>query len=262
MFTWNVDPNLANGPFPVRIYGLFLAVAIVSAFLLFRWQLMREGHPEATAGWFLAHGLVGVVTGARLVHCFVYDLQRTLADPWVVIRPWEGGLSSHGALAGLLLIVVVFGRRHQLRFSDLADWLSLGAALSVVLVRLGNFFNSEIVGRVTGGPWGVRFVRWDGPGALPRHPVQLYEATLGAGIFVVLAWIDRRQRKTRRPGLPASLFLASYFGIRLLLEVFKEPEGLPASSLVTLGQILSIAPAAVGAMWLVAVLRRGTQVRE
>jgi prolipoprotein diacylglyceryl transferase len=259
MLTWDVDPILFEGPPPVRTYGLLLAFALVGGFLIFRWQVMRAGHPEATAGWFLASGLVGVVVGARLAHCFLYDLPRTLADPLVVVRPWEGGLSSHGAVLGLVVALALFARRRRLRFADLADRLSFGNLLAVVLVRVANFMNSEIVGRPTGGAWGVRFVRWDGPAAPPRHPVQLYEAALGLVLLAVVFAIDRRWGERRPTGLLTSLALVLYFGLRLGLEVWKEPEGLPASSPWTLGQLLSVAPAVIGAVWLIRVLRARPQ---
>lgn len=252
--TWDLDPVLLGGPVPFRTYGLLLSLALVGGFLLFRWQMMRDGHSEETAGWFMAYGLLGAVPGARLGHCLFYDLPRTLADPWSVLRPWEGGLSSHGALVGLTCAALVYSRRHRVAFTELADKLALGGALAVVLVRVANFFNSEVVGRPTDGTWGVRFLRWDGPSAPLRHPVQLYEAALGLVLLgLLLLFARRRQRPT---GLLASLFLVSYFGVRMLIETVKEPEGLPSSSPVTLGQLFSIIPFVLGAIWLALLIRR------
>jgi len=126
----------------------------------------------------------------------------------------------------------------------------------VVVVRVANFLNSEIVGRPTGGDWGVRFLRWDGPTAPPRHPVQLYEAALGLAVLGLLFALDRKYRERRPVGLLASLFLLGYFGARLLLEQYKEPEGISADAPFTLGQIFSVLPALLGALWLIRVLRR------
>jgi phosphatidylglycerol---prolipoprotein diacylglyceryl transferase len=260
MLTWNVDPVLFHGPYPIRIYGILFAFAVVGGFLLFRWQLMRAGQPEEEAGWCLAYGLVGIIAGARIGHCFIYDLPRTLADPWSVVRPWEGGLSSHGAILGLGAATLLFARRHRIAVTDLLDWQALGGAQAVVLVRLANFFNSEIVGRPTGGHWGVRFIRWDGPGAPLRHPVQLYEAALGAALFVLLLVLVKRTRRSRE-GLLVALALAAYFGGRMLLELFKEPEGLPSTSSWTWGQVLSLAPALLGVAWLLLLWRRARRSR-
>ena len=131
----------------------------------------------------------------------------------------------------------------------------------MVVVRLANFFNSEIVGRPTGGRWGVRFLRWDGPAAPPRHPVQLYEAALGGLLFILLLVLVRRSTRSRH-GLLAALALTIYFGVRLLLELFKEPEGLPSSSRWTFGQLLSLAPALLGAAWLIVLWRRARRSRR
>jgi phosphatidylglycerol---prolipoprotein diacylglyceryl transferase len=261
MLTWNVDPVLFHGPYPLRIYGVLFAFAVVGGFLLFRWQLMRAGEREEEAGWFLAYALGAIIAGARLVHCFVYDLPRTLADPLSVVRPWEGGLSSHGAILGLAIATLIFARRHRIAVADLCDWQALGAALAVVLVRIANFFNSEIVGRPTGGHWGVRFLRWDGPNAPPRHPVQLYEAALGLVLFVVLLVLVKRTRRSR-DGLLVALCAAVYFGCRVVLELFKEPEGLPSTSSWTWGQVLSLAPALLGAAWLLLLWRRARRSRR
>ncbi len=251
-WTWDVNPILAPGPLPLRYYGLFAAVALVGGFLLFRWQMLRAGRDEVATTLVMPYMLVSVIVGARLGHCLIYDLPICFDPPYRVLMIWQGGLASHGALIGLVLGLALYARNHQLALIDVFDRAAFGATLAVVCVRLGNFFNSEIVGRVTDGSWGVRFPRFDR--ALPaaeaplRHPVQLYEAALGLTILLALWLLDRRVRDDRPRGLYASIFLLTYFGGRVLLERYKAYLVLdPASSSLTMGQLLSLIPALIGA---------------
>ncbi|MCK5796978.1 MAG: prolipoprotein diacylglyceryl transferase [Deltaproteobacteria bacterium] len=263
VWTWNVDPILAPGFPPLRIYGLLAAFAIVGGFLLFRWQMLRAGHDEVTTTLALPIGLVSLIVGARLGHCIAYDLFRCFHPPWRVLAIWQGGLASHGALVGLLLALPLYARRHRLSFVDLLDRLAFGGAWGVLCVRVGNFFNSEIVGRPTSGTWGVRFLRFDHGLALtqipPRHPVQLYEALLGLGILTLFLLIDRRQGETRPRGLLASLFFLLYFGGRIALEPFKARLVLPSDAIFSMGQLLSFGPTLLGLMGLIAIARRAHQ---
>lgn len=256
--TWDVDPILLDGPTPLRVYGLLMAAGLIGGFFLFRWQMLRAGHEEATASVFLAYALVAVIVGARLGHCLLYDRAVCFSPPWRVLLIWQGGLASHGALLGMLLATGLYARLHRLSLVDVLDRLALGSALATFCVRLGNFFNSEIVGRPTHADWGVRFPRFDRtlPLAPLRHPVQLYEAALGLALLALLLLLDRRLGERRPRGLFAALFLAIYFGGRIALEQFKDWQALPPSAGVTMGQILSVAPALAGLLWLVAIIVR------
>jgi prolipoprotein diacylglyceryl transferase len=256
MLTWDLDPMLLQGSTPLRVYGLLLALALALGFLWFRARWLRTGGREREAALFLGWALPGLILGARLGHCLLYDLDRTLADPLFLLALHRGGLASHGALAGLLLAACCFLRRHPgVEAAALADALAAPAALAVVLIRLGNFANSEIVGRITGTSHGVRFLRHDGPLAPPRHPVQLYEAALGLALLAPLLLLERSPTAPR--GRSAALFLGLYFGGRILLERLKEPEGIvPASAPLTTGALLSLLPALVGGVWLLLLRRR------
>ena len=247
-FTWDVDPILLDGPTPLRFYGLLMAAGLIGGFFLFRWQMLRAGHDEATASVFLAYALVAVIVGARLGHCLFYDRAVCFSPPWRVLLIWQGGLASHGALLGMLLATGLYARLHRLSLADVFDRLAFGSALATFCVRIGNFFNSEIVGRPTHAGWGVRFPRFDRglPVAPLRHPVQLYEAGLGLALLALFLLLDRRLGERRPRGLFAALFLTIYFGGRLGLEQFKAWQALPPSAGVTMGQILSVAPASRG----------------
>lgn len=264
-FTWDVAPVLMNGPTPLRFYGLLMGLALIGGFFLWRWQVMRAGYAEETAAIFLAYGMVAVIVGARLGHCLFYDFSRCFADPFTVFKVWQGGLASHGALIGLVIALAIYIRRHELPVIDTFDRLALPAAWGAFCVRIGNFFNSEIVGRPTGGDWGVRFPRFDKVPALHaplRHPVQLYEAALALAVFALLLLLDRWQGEGRRRGLMASLFLLLYFGGRLYVEQFKAFQALDPSSPFTMGQILSVAPAIVGLVGLFFVFARSKRAED
>lgn len=258
MFTWDVDPVMLRGSVPLRYYGLIFALTMVGGFFLWRWQMRRAGHPEQVTAAALAYGLVAVIAGARLGHCLFYDFEHCFSPIYNVLLVWKGGLSSHGATIGLVVALLIFARRHRIPFSELMDRFSFCAALGAGTVRLGNFFNSEIVGRKTSGSWGIRFPRYDRlpiEQVPPRHPSQLYELGLGLAVLGILLLIDRRHGEQRRQGLLSSVFLSLYFAGRFVVEFFKEHQALDPSSTLTMGQYLSILPLGLGLVWLVVVLR-------
>jgi phosphatidylglycerol:prolipoprotein diacylglycerol transferase len=260
LIVWDIDPVLRPGPAPMRYYGLFLAIALIGAFLLFRWRMMRAGHDEHKAALFLGYGMAGVVIGARLVHCIFYDFARCFAMPYNVLMVWRGGLASHGALFGLLVAIAIYCRRHRVAVVEVMDRLSLGAAWGSAWVRIGNLFNSEVVGRPTGASWGFKFPHFDKlplEQVPPRHPTQLYEFSMAMVIFFLLLGLMRRyEKRPAKPGLYAALFLTLYFSARFVVEFFKEYQALASSSTLTMGQWLSIAPALLGGLWLVRIFRR------
>lgn len=257
-----MDPVLFHGPAPLTYYGLVFALTMLGGFFLWRWQMLRGGHDEQTASIFLAYGLIAVVLGARLGHCLFYDLERCFSPWYTFLMVWRGGLASHGATVGLVLALLIFSLRHQITFSEVMDRFSFSAALGAGMIRLGNLFNSEIVGRVTDGGWGVRFPRHD---QLPleqvplRHPSQLYELGLGLLVLALLLVVDRRLGEVRRPrGLLGALFFVTYFAGRFVVEWFKEYQALPAGGL-TMGQWLSMVPWGFGVGWLALIAwRRGS----
>ncbi len=119
--TWDLDPVLLPGALPLRTYGLCLALALVLGFLVWRRRMLRQGMSEAATGAFLGWALLACVVGARLGHALFYEPARFAADPLELLRLWHGGLASHGALAGLLLVAVLFARRHGLSLARVAD---------------------------------------------------------------------------------------------------------------------------------------------
>ncbi|HEY3237053.1 MAG TPA: prolipoprotein diacylglyceryl transferase [Polyangiaceae bacterium] len=244
-FTWDIDPAIFHlGWFQLRYYSLLFVVVFLGGYALLKWQIVRGGGDEEEAGDFVIYGVLGVLVGARLGHVLFYDLEKALKDPIWIFKIWTGGLASHGAVIGLITAMYLFCKRRGLPFLEGADRFSFSAALGASIVRLGNFFNSEIVGRRTDQTWGVKFPRYDQAGTVwYRHPSQLYEMTWGLCVLGALLLFDRRLGKENRPrGALISLFFALYFVGRFFIEYVKEyqvsitPEDAPLS----MGQYLSI----------------------
>jgi prolipoprotein diacylglyceryl transferase len=248
-FVWNVDPVfLRLGPVHLRYYGICFALTIILGYYLFEWQMARRGYARDVSARFLLYAVVGLTVGARLGHCFFYHPRLYLRHPLEIARVWQGGLASHGATIGLLLAAVVYSRRGHVPFLVLMDGTAYAAAVGAILIRIGNFFNSEIIGRETSVPWGVRFLRRD---ALLRHPSQIYEALGGLCILGVLLALQRN-RLSKTPGFIAGIFFVVYFAFRFIVEFVKEYQVFHRG--LTMGQYLSIPFLLLGAAILVRVL--------
>ncbi|MCX7980122.1 MAG: prolipoprotein diacylglyceryl transferase [Bacteroidia bacterium] len=244
---WNVSPDIAHiGPLTLRWYGLLFAAGFFIGFYLMRWVYRREGRPEADLDTLLWYLLLGTVIGARLGHCLFYEPEYYLAHPIEIVKIWEGGLASHGGTIGVLLALYLYTRKRPNQpFLWLADRLTVPTALTATFIRIGNFFNSEIYGKITTVPWAVVFARVD---PHPRHPTQLYEALVYLALFMLLLTLYKRGVYFRWPmGRPLGVFLLWVFGWRFVIEWVKEPQeafalGLP----LNMGQLLSLPFLAMG----------------
>ena len=258
---WNVDPVLIDfGFLQIRYYGLFFAAGIFIGYLLWKWQMLREGFSEEVAEAFVMWGFLAVLIGARLGHCLFYEPQRYIENPLEVFMIWKGGLASHGASIALAITLYCYHRYYKVPLLKAMDCFAMPTAVAATTVRFGNFMNSEIVGRVTDVPWAIKFPRYtqymsyvQGKKLQPllRHPSQLYEAAMGIAILLTLFIVDRKlvdkkEGKNRPLGLMAGLFLVLYFTARFLVEYVKEYQTLPSSFPLTMGQILSIPFALAG----------------
>ncbi|MDR2405671.1 MAG: prolipoprotein diacylglyceryl transferase [Deltaproteobacteria bacterium] len=259
---WQLDPVFFTIPLidrPVRYYGIFFAIAFLLGFVLYRHQIMRGGGTDDEAVSFIIPGFIGTVLGARLGHILFYNLDRFLSDPLWLFKVWDGGLASHGAAVGLFLALCYQAWRKKRPLLDQLDRFTFSAALGAALIRLGNFTNSEIVGKVAPdkSPFGVIFPLHDGPMAPPRYPTQLLESALGFFILISLFVADRLLGKEKRPrGALAALFLMMYFAGRFLVEFYKERQGPFDNLLLSRGQMLSIIPFILGLGLLIYVLKR------
>lgn len=289
MFVWNVDPVLFHlpeflGGRGIRYYGVLYALTLMGGFYVWQWQMLRGGHTRKQAERFLTMGVIAVIAGARLGHCLFYEPERYLKDPIRILYFWEGGLASHGSTVALIAVLIYFARTEKMSIREVLDRFSMSAAVGATLIRVGNFMNSEIVGRITDGPFGVKFPRHDRTALAPcpgecgqvasdvcgvigdqclsfaqvpwRHPSQLYEVALGTGVFLLLFLVDRYFGEKRPLGLLGFLFIGVYFTGRFLVEFVKEYQSLEAQeSLLTMGQYLSIPFIIVGALGVAKALR-------
>ena len=248
-------------PIGIRWYSLLFVGVFLGGYALLNWQIRRGGGPEEAAGDFIVYGVLGVLVGARLGHVIFYDLDKAIADPFWVFQIWTGGLASHGAAMGLIVAMWLFTKRRGVPFLEGADRFAFSAALGATLVRLGNFLNSEIVGRaVPDQSWGVRFPRYDVSLLEPplRYPSQLFEVALGLLVMAGLFLADRWLGKEKRPrGALIAVFFVLYFIGRFTVEFFKEFQTtLDETSPLTMGQDLSIPGFLLGLVGLAWALKR------
>jgi phosphatidylglycerol:prolipoprotein diacylglycerol transferase len=247
------DPvAIALGPLKIRWYGLMYLVGFMAA-----WWLARRRAARPTSTWtptevddFIFYCALGVILGGRLGWMLFYGTERILEDPLSVLRIWEGGMSFHGGLVGVLVALGVFASRRGKHIADVMDFTAPLPALGIGAGRVGNFINGELWGKTTDVPWAVVV---DG---VPLHPSQLYEAFLeGLVLFAILWWFTSRPR----PRLaPSGLFLLCYGVFRFGVEFVRVPDenrGYLFLDWVTMGQILSL-PMIVAGLWLLVVAYR------
>lgn len=257
---WDIDPDFLNlGPITIRFYGLLFAVGILLGYYLWRWQMDRGGHHRGTTEKFMVWGVIAVLVGSRLGHCLFYEPDVYLRDPIRILYIWQGGLASHGATLGLIAALWLYSYKYKFSVLEIMDRFSMSACMGAIFVRLGNFMNSEIVGRVWDGPWAVRFPRYEDSlaaelgrraghplpfdaVALPRHPSQLYEALGGLAVFALLWTVDRVLKERRPRGLLAALFMLGYFSFRFMVEFVKEYQVFVNITRVDEAKMVFIAP--------------------
>lgn len=253
-FLFDLPRTLAwFGPFPVGSYFFLFIAMLICGSLLFFWQLRRGNIPRGQAIRLCVVVIVASVVGARLAEVLFYRGDYFFQNPVEILKIWKGGISSHGVFAAVVLVLTRFAIKNSLSVLDIWDRFMFTSALGAAMVRVGNFLNSEIVGRPTTLPFGVRFFYYD-QGKHIRHPTQLYEAALCLFIFGVLLAVDRQQGGERRPrGLLVGLFCTLYFLGRFFIEFTKEYLILDKGSPLTMGQYLSIPPFLLGVVLLLRV---------
>ena len=243
---WNHDLSpiaFHLGPFEVRYYGILFAAMLIIGSFIWRRQLFRAGRDEATANAFLWMAIAGIIVGGHLGNVLFYEPWRFIHEPMSVFFHWRSGFASHGSALGLLTALWIFSRRYKMPMLEACDRLSIAIPLGTSCIRLGNFLNSEIVGRQTDVPWAIIFSRYDSAMGLPptpRHPTQLYEIVVGIVVFLMLFLIDRKLGEGRPRGLIVGVFFVGYFSLRFFVEFFKEYQVLSVPFPLTMGQILSV----------------------
>jgi len=285
-------PDISPEIFSISLFGMELALRwyalayIVGIIIGWRLVVMAVKAPRLWPGDtppmtpaqiedMLTWIILGVLLGGRLGYVLFYQPGSYLDDPLSIIAIWEGGMSFHGGMLGVILAFFIYTRRHKLPLLTTADAVALGTPPGLLLGRGANFINAELWGRPTDLPWGVVFPGQaaqfcpDVVGLCARHPSQLYEAFLeGFVLLVVLLWLVWRRGAFKRPGLVTGIFLAGYGISRFLVEFVRQPDaqfisdGNPLGLAwhiggygLTMGQILSLPMILVG-LWLILRVRR------
>lgn len=261
---WNVDPVICRiGPLALRYYSLLFVAGFPLSYWLFSKIYRKEGLKTEDIDPFLYAMLIGVIVGARLGHCLFYQPDYYLGS-WdgflEIFQPWKGGLASHGGAIGIIFAcwwyIKKYGRRFDIDLMWLFDRLTICICICGSLIRLGNFFNSEIYGNPTDLPWGVVFAR--AGETVPMHPTQLYEALAYAIMALLFIFLYYKKMDKMHKGSMFGIFLILLFGFRFLVEYIKLPQvafekGMP----LDMGQILSIPFVLAGIVILVLSIKKG-----
>ena len=271
-----IDPiALGIGPLNIHWYGVMYLIAFGLAWWLGRLRLRAGRLPvsDKAFGDLLFYGMLGVILGGRLGYILFYNFDEWMADPAMIVRVWEGGMSFHGGLLGVLAAAWWWTRQHRLHFFDTIDFLAPLVPTGLLAGRIGNFIGGELWGRQTASAWGVIFPHAPGVPAAPvselqalaasgaldglaRHPSQLYQAALeGVLLFAIVWWFSSRPR----PRYAVSgLFAVLYGGFRFVVEFLREPDehlGFIAGGWLTMGMLLSLPLIGIG-LWLLWLSRR------
>jgi prolipoprotein diacylglyceryl transferase len=239
-FVWNIDPELFRiGSFGPRYYGLLFATGFLVGYQIIKGIFLKEGRKEEDLSSLLFHIMLGTIIGARLGHCLFYEPAYYLTHPLEILKVWKGGLASHGGGIGVIIAVWLYKRQHNDQpYLWLADRLAIGIAFTGACIRLGNFFNSEIVGRPSELPWAIVFARID---SVPRHPAMLYEALCYLVLFFVLWLFYKKKGPDFVPGRILGMMLIGIFTARFFIEYVKENQvAFESGLLLNMGQMLSI----------------------
>ena len=254
-----IDPvALEIGPLAIRWYALAYIAGLLLGWRYVRF-LSRRGLAPLDARQvddMMFWVVIGVIVGGRVGSTAFYDFAGFAADPWRIFRIWEGGMSFHGGLLGVVAALAWFARKERVPVLSASDTIAVAVPIGLFFGRVANFVNGELYGRVSDAPWAVRF---PAGGSVPRHPSQLYEAALeGLALFALLAWLAHARRASGRRGLLTGVFLAGYGAARIAVEFVREPDahiGFLAGG-VTMGQALSAPMLAAGVGLAARALRR------
>lgn len=260
--TWDVSDEIFRFTLPIfgsvalRWYGLLFASGFVFGQIILTRIYKAEGVRERWVDVITLYMIVGTVLGARLGHCLFYEPEVYLKDPIRILMIWEGGLASHGATVGILLALYMFSRKYKFDYLWVLDRIVIVVALGGALIRLGNLFNSEIVGKATDAPWAFVFVRNFEFSQVPRHPAQLYESISSFLLFLALYFLWSRLKSATPRGRIFGLFVFILFTLRVLYEFLKENQVDKENFLLqtiglNIGQLLSLPLIIIGLIVLI-----------
>lgn len=250
------------GPWPVHWYGIMYLIGFLAGWAVLSLRLRRSPRDfnQDQLSDIVFYTAMGAIIGGRLGYVLFYDTQLIFSDPLGIIKTWNGGMSFHGGLLGVLAALCLCCKKYHKRLLALTDLIAPGVPLGLGAGRLGNFINGELWGRVTDQPWGIIFTE---AGPLPRHPSQLYELGLEGLLLFTILWIY--SFKPRPMGAVSGMFALWYGIFRCFVEFFREPDapiGFVAWGWMTEGQLLSIPLIMVGIILILTAYKRESTIHE
>lgn len=272
---WDFNPEIIEGWKTPNYYGLLFVTGLVLGYFVMRKMYKKAGMDDASLDKLVLYVVVATIVGARLGHVFFYDWDAYKNNLVDIFKIWEGGLASHGGAIALVIALMIYSRRviHK-PFLWIFDRIAAPIAIAGAFIRLGNFANSEIVGKETDVAWGVKFMQNDCPAYLnsvpcdwaeipTRHATQLYEAFGYLSIFVILMFLFWKKEAWKRPGILFGTFLILLFGFRIFIEYFKVGQTDYDNTLTfNTGQMLSVPFVLAGIGILIYALRKKTEASE
>ena len=246
-----INPIALNiGVLQIHWYGLsyLLGICLVWINISFRARKDKSQWDSESISDIVFYAVVGVLLGGRLGYIFFYNYDQFLSEPLIIFKIWQGGVSFHGGLLGVLCAIAVYSKKKKTQYFRVTDLIAPSIPIALCCGRLGNFINTELPGRVSSVPWAVVF-----PGeTLGRHPSSLYQAILEGPILFFFLWAFTR--KNRPIMATSAFFLISYGVLRTLSELFRAPDTHIGFLFVgtTMGQLLSVPMILVGLflMWI------------
>ncbi len=229
-YVHEMDPFLGPhwGNFGLRYYGLSYVIGFLGAWALLRLYYRKQRSPFDTAAIadLMTYIVFGVLIGGRLGYFFLYQADTLVRDPLALFRVWDGGMASHGGFVGVALALGWWAQRQKVRLVQVSDLIATVTPFGLMLGRIANFINGELPGKVTSVPWAVIFPHHDSVDRLPRHPSQLYQAALEGGLLLAyMQWrFWRSDAQRTQPGRLTGEFLIGYAILRMIGEIFREPD--------------------------------------
>ena len=255
MIVHNFDPVLIDlGLFQIRWYSIAYILGIVIGWWYatkiiklttsnkYNFEQIKKSHFND----LIIYLVIGIILGGRLGYVFFYNLDYYLQNIFEIFKLWQGGMSFHGGLIGVIISIIFFSRKTKINFFKFADIISCVAPIGIFLGRIANFINGELYGKISTLPWSIVFPNG---GDVARHPSQIYEAILeGIILFILIIYFALKKQLLFKAGYISGLFLVSYSILRIFSEIFREPDlhlGL-FFNYFSLGTVLSIATLVAG----------------
>ena len=239
MFINNFDPvAIQILSVEIRWYSLAYIIGIIAGWVLSKKYFISSNSIKEKFDDFISYIIIGIIVGGRLGYVIFYNLDYYLNNLSDIFKIWQGGMSFHGGLIGVIIVSILFAKKNNQNPYDYLDIISLVAPIGIFFGRIANFINSELYGAATSLPWGVKFIKVDD---LYRHPSQLYEAIFeGLILFTILIYFKKRGY-LKNPGHISGLFLIFYSIFRFIIEFFRVPDEQLGYLILnlTMGQIMS-----------------------